>query len=84
VSRDLFFSIREGPRLGGQAVYAMRRGPWLMLQMQPRDAWQLYDLERDPTQSRNRAVAPEGTPLQAMSDAAQAFIRRAESVPFRR
>lgn len=81
--RDLFFSIREGPRLGGQAVYAMRRGPWMLLQERPREAWQLYDLERDPAQSTNRA-SPEETRLAAMDEAAQAFIRRAEGVPFRR
>lgn len=83
-ARDLFFSIREGPRLGGQAVYAMRRGPWMLLQERPREAWQLYDLGRDPEQKTNRASASEETPLAAMDGAAQAFIKSAEDVPFRR
>lgn len=82
--RDLFFSIREGPRLGGQAVYAMRRGPWVMLQMQPREAWQFYQLERDPRQTTDLGRTAEGTPLSSMEAAARAFIGRAEVVPFRR
>ena len=82
-SRDLFFSIREGPRLGGQAAYAMRRGPWVLLQMQPREAWRLYNLEQDPLQVSDRASSP-GTPRDAMSEAARAFIARAEAVAFRR
>jgi len=82
--RDLFFSVREGPRLGGQAVYAMRRGPWVLLQMEPREAWQVYDLERDPRQTVNRAGDAGDIPVASMGAAARAFIDRAEAVPFRR
>lgn len=82
--RDLFFSIREGPRLGGQAVYAMRRGPWMVLQMQPRAAWQLYNLERDPNQASDLAGLPQATPLAAMDEALKGFLTKAEAVPFRR
>lgn len=81
--RDLFFSIREGPRLGGQAVYAMRRGAWVMLQMQPREAWQLYHLERDPRQTTDLGRQRD-TPLSDMDAVARDFITRAEAVPFRR
>lgn len=82
--RDLFFSIREGPRLGGRAVYAMRRGPWVLLQLSPREAWQLYDLGRDRRQSTDLAGSPGGAPLAAMEKSVSTFMQQAEAVPFRR
>lgn len=81
--RDLFFSIREGPRLDGQAVYAMRRGAWSLVKERPRESYHLFDLEADPLQKVDRSGDP-AAPLPAMLETLQAFMSRAEAVPYRR
>jgi arylsulfatase A-like enzyme len=81
--RDLLFSIREGPRLGGRAVYALRRGSWTLVQQRPDAPFELFDLGRDPLQAVDRMADPD-TPRAAMLDALRDFAARAEAVPYRR
>ncbi|BCS33647.1 N-acetylgalactosamine-6-sulfatase [Luteitalea sp. TBR-22] len=81
--RDLLFSIREGPRLGGQAVYAMRRGAWTLVQHRPRAPFELFNLDDDPLQKVDRS-GDVNTPQRAMVESLQSFIARAEAVPYRR
>ena len=46
--RTLFWVRREGGRFNGRAFYAVRRGPWKLLQNSPFQPPRLYNLEDDP------------------------------------
>ena len=61
--RTVFWHRREGGRrYGGQDYYAVRRGPWKLLQNHPFEPFQLFNLESDPgekTPVDNRRVHRE-------------------------
>lgn len=46
--RTLFWVRREGGHYGGQAYYAVRRGPWKLLRNSPFEPLELYNLDDDP------------------------------------
>ncbi len=46
--RTLVWVRREGNRFGGQEFYAIRKGPWKLLQNTPFEPLRLYDLNADP------------------------------------
>lgn len=46
--RSLVWVRREGGRYEGRAYYAIRKGPWKLLQNSPFEPMRLYNLEEDP------------------------------------
>lgn len=59
--RPLYFTRREGGTdYGGQCIYALRLGPWKLLQNTPYEPMELYNLDVDPLEKKNlRAEQPE-------------------------
>jgi arylsulfatase A-like enzyme len=59
--RPLYFTRREGGTdYGGQCIYALRLGPWKLLQNTPYEPMELYNLDVDPLEKKNlRAEHPE-------------------------
>lgn len=54
VDRDLYFTRREGGMTyGGQAYYVLRRGDWKLLQNNPFQPMELYNLKDDPLEQNN-------------------------------
>lgn len=54
--RELIWVRREGgPRYLGQDYYAIRRGPWKLLQNTPFEPFQLFDLSQDPQEKTDLA-----------------------------
>ncbi len=52
--RTLYFTRREGGiTYGGQAYYALRRGDWKLLQNNPYQPMELYNLKTDPLEENN-------------------------------
>jgi arylsulfatase A-like enzyme len=52
--RDLYFTRREGGKAyGGQAIYAIRKGDWKLLQNTPYEPYELYNLKDDPQEQHN-------------------------------
>lgn len=53
-NRTLYFTRREGGlTYGGQAYYALRRGDWKLLQNNPYQPMELYNLKDDPLEQHN-------------------------------
>ena len=53
--RPMYFIRREGgTRYGGNAYHALRVGPWKLLQNSPYAPQELYHLDDDPLETRNR------------------------------
>lgn len=80
--RTLFWVRREGGGFYfGQDYYAVRRGPWKLLQNHPYMPFRLYNLDADPREQRdvateNRAVVEE------LAGALREHLRRAGAVPW--
>jgi arylsulfatase A-like enzyme len=54
-ARTLIWVRREGgASYFGQDYYAIRRGPWKLMQNTPFETYQLYNLEEDPREDRDR------------------------------
>jgi len=52
--RTLYFTRREGGTIyGGQAYYALRLGEWKLLQNNPYQPMELYNLRTDPLEKKN-------------------------------
>lgn len=52
--RSFYFVRREGgTRYGGQPIYAIRKGDWKLLQNNPYEAYELYNLAQDPHEQKN-------------------------------
>ncbi len=52
--RPLYFVRREGgTRYAGQAIYALRKGDWKLLQNTPYAPFELYNLKTDPLEATN-------------------------------
>jgi arylsulfatase A-like enzyme len=52
--RDLYFTRREGGKAyGGQAIYAIRKVDWKLLQNTPYEPYELYNLKDDPQEQHN-------------------------------
>ncbi|MDC6405189.1 MULTISPECIES: sulfatase [Maribacter] len=53
--RSFYFTRREGgTKYGGQAIYALRKGDWKLLQNSPNQGYELYNLKEDPLEQMNR------------------------------
>lgn len=81
-ARTLFWVRREGGDFYfGRDYYAVRRGPWKLLQNHPYMPFRLYNLDADPREQRdvaaeNRAVVEE------LAGALREHLRRAGAVPW--
>ncbi len=79
--RNLFWVRREGgPRYGGRAYYAARRGPWKLLQDHPFEPMRLYNLDDDPGETR--PLSPRHEMHNALWSALQEHINRSGAVPW--
>jgi arylsulfatase A-like enzyme len=79
--RTLFWVRREGGPYRGQAAYAVRRGPWKLLQNRPGEPFRLYHLGRDPREQTDVAADyPEQ--VEALSEALRRHIQAAGRVPW--
>ena len=80
--RTLFWVRREGgPAYMGQAAYAVRRGPWKLLQNRPGEPFRLYHLGRDP---REQTDVAEDHPeqVESLSEALRRHVQAAGRVPW--
>ena len=79
--RTLLWVRREGgTRYGGQDYYAVRKGPWKMLQNRSAEDFQLFNLERDPTES----TAVQGVPKirRELENYLREHVRNAGFIPW--
>ena len=82
--RDLFFDRREGGlRYGGQTIFAMRRGPWKLLQNSPWEPLQLYNLESDPEETRDLSSRRPDI-VKTLQAAVRRQVQRYGAVPWQR
>lgn len=80
--RTLFWVRREGgSAYMGQAAYAVRRGPWKLLQNRPGEPFRLYHLGRDP---REQTDVAEDHPeqVESLSEALRRHVQAAGRVPW--
>ncbi len=81
-TRTLFWVRMEGGKFNGRAIYAVRKGPWKLLQNMPEEPFKLYNLQDDPGETKDCATARPEVFSQLMSEL-QAHRRRCASVPWR-
>jgi arylsulfatase A-like enzyme len=78
--RTMIWVRREGGPHGGQAYYAIRRGPWKLLQNHPFEPPRLYNLSEDPGET---TPLPEDHGMhQQLFAALRDHINRAGAVPW--
>lgn len=79
--RDLIWVRREGGRYGGRAYYAIRHGPWKLLQNTSFEPMQLFNLEDDPLEQKPLpATHPKARRL---FNALKNHIARSGAVPWK-
>lgn len=80
--RDLYFTRREGgAKYAGKSYEAIIRGPWKLLQNDPFQPFELYNLANDPGESRNVA-ADHPKVVRELETALRAHIQRGGAVPW--
>ena len=80
--RDLYFVRREGGiRYGGKSYEAIIRDGWKLMQNDPFSPLELYDLRKDPGETRNLAGSERGTFERLAADLRQ-HIQRGGSTPW--
>ena len=78
--RTMIWVRREGGAHGGQDYYAIRRGPWKLLQNGPFEALRLYNLADDPMEA---AALPQDHDMhQELFVALREHINRAGAIPW--
>ena len=81
--RTLFWVRREGGDFYfGQDYYAVRRGPWKLLQNHPYMPFRLYNLDADPREQRDVA-ADNRAVVEGLARELREHIRLAGAVPWR-
>ncbi|MEO2000400.1 MAG: sulfatase-like hydrolase/transferase [Pirellulales bacterium] len=80
--RTLFWVRREGGHLyQGQDYYAVRRGPWKLLQNTPFEKFQLFNLSDDPLESTD--VSNKHRPIvRELTEALRRHVQEAAQVPW--
>jgi arylsulfatase A-like enzyme len=83
--RLLFFTRREGGRMKGRTIEAVRRGDWKLLRSRPGGPLEMYHLKDDPREQRNLlAGGAKPAPYDELAKALADYVRRAEAVAWRR
>ena len=81
--RTMIWVRREGNnRYQGRAYYAIRRGPWKLLQNTPFDPMQLVNLETDPFEAHPRP--PKGKIANELTRALMNHLQEAGEVPWQK
>ena len=82
--RELYFVRREGgPRYGGRSYEALIRGDWKLLQNDPFQPLELYNLKNDPRETTNLA-AKASQVLAELSKSLARHIQRGGATPWQR
>jgi arylsulfatase A-like enzyme len=82
--RPLYFTRREGGiTYGGQAYYALRRGEWKLLQNNPYQPMELYNLQTDPLEQHN-VIEQQVELHKELNSILMQFIQKAGSVPWQK
>ncbi|MCF6285717.1 MAG: sulfatase-like hydrolase/transferase [Candidatus Hydrogenedentes bacterium] len=79
--RTMIWMRREGGHYGGQDYYAIRRGPWKLLQNSPFEPLQLYNLDDDPMEANPVAKHPM---KKTLNTALREHINQTGSIPWQR
>ena len=80
--RVLYWMRREGGgRYLGQDYYAVRRGPWKLVQNDPFEPFQLYNLDDDPLEQNDRSESNRGM-VRQLTDAFSLQVQEAGKVPW--
>jgi arylsulfatase A-like enzyme len=79
--RTLIWVRREGNnRYQGRAYYAIRRGPWKLLQNTPFEPMTLVNLDTDPAEAN--PMPPKGKVAQTLTRALMDHVQRAGRIPW--
>lgn len=78
--RTMIWVRREGGAHGGQAYYAIRRGPWKLLQNSPFEPFALFNLTDDPLESD--PLPKRHGMYRSLFDALRQHINRAGAIPW--
>lgn len=82
--RSLYFTRREGGlRYGGQAYYALRLGDWKLLQNNPYEPMELYNLKKDPLEENN-VIEQEPDRYEELNKLLMLHIQKAGKVPWQK
>jgi arylsulfatase A-like enzyme len=82
LERDLFWTRKEGnQRYMGQSVWAIRSGPWKLLQNDPQQPFELYNLIEDP-QERIDMRGERPRIYRELSKKLRKHIQRGGAVPW--
>jgi arylsulfatase A-like enzyme len=82
--RTLYFTRREGGiAYGGKAYHALRQGDWKLLQNNPYQALELYNLKEDPFEKNNLAQK-EPDRVRKMNDVLMKHIQEGGKVPWQK
>lgn len=82
--RTLYFTRREGGiAYGGKAYHALRQGDWKLLQNNPYQALELYNLKEDPFEKNNLAQK-EPERVRKMNDVLMKHIQEGGKVPWQK
>ena len=82
--RDLFFTRREGNlRYMGEVSWAMKRGKWKLVKNSPMNAWELFDLEKDPLETTDLAKR-QASVFRDLATAMRGHIQRGGSIPWQK
>lgn len=80
--RTMIWMRREGGHYGGQDYYAIRKGPWKLMQNSPFESYQLFNLAEDPLEATPVAGNhPMRTELERLL---REHLLRAGGVPWQR
>lgn len=80
--RTMIWMRREGGRYGGQDYYAIRRGPWKLLQDSPFEPFELFNLDEDPMEAS--PIAGDHPMRGELARALREHMLRTGSIPWQR
>lgn len=83
-SRPLFFSMRDGkPSMGGKPIDAARLGPYKLVQNNPFDSRELFDLLKDPGETTD-IIADSARVAEKLANLLRSHMLKQGKVPWQR